>query len=195
MASPGRERLGPAQPSAGGSALSPGLCRRAPRVLTGAVGLGCAGGWRSVGLLLTGCPSRRGSAAWLHGPPSLGDASLSGAVLAPGPPVRPSAPWPGRGPAPAGSEPPPPGLSRAGPALLGDLLSLAGDELPELDNMADSWLGSIARATMQTYCDVVLQIPALSPHATRQLATDIGAFPPPPGVSSRAGPGPGSQAA
>ncbi|XP_016010991.2 conserved oligomeric Golgi complex subunit 7 [Rousettus aegyptiacus] len=48
-----------------------------------------------------------------------------------------------------------------------------GDELPELDNMADSWLGSIARATMQTYCDVVLQIPALSPHATRQLATDI----------------------
>lgn len=47
--------------------------------------------------------------------------------------------------------------------------------------MADSWLGSIARATMQTYCDVVLQIPALSPHATRQLATDIGASPPRPG--------------
>lgn len=60
--------------------------------------------------------------------------------------------------------------------------------------MADSWLGSIARATMQTYCDVVLQIPALSPHATRQLATDIGASPPAPGVSSRASPGPGSQA-
>lgn len=59
--------------------------------------------------------------------------------------------------------------------------------------MADSWLGSIARATMQTYCDVVLQIPALSPHATRQLATDIGASPP-PGVSSRASPRPGSQA-
>lgn len=60
--------------------------------------------------------------------------------------------------------------------------------------MADSWLGSIARATMQTYCDVVLQIPALSPHATRQLATDIGASHHPPGVSSRASPGPGSQA-
>lgn len=50
----------------------------------------------------------------------------------------------------------------------------AGDELPELDNMADSWLGSIARATMQTYCDVILQIPELTPHSTKQLATDIG---------------------
>ncbi|KAM4829783.1 conserved oligomeric Golgi complex subunit 7 isoform 2-T2 [Thomomys bottae] len=48
-----------------------------------------------------------------------------------------------------------------------------GDELPELDNMADNWLGSIARATMQTYCDVILQIPELTPHATKQLATDI----------------------
>uniref|UniRef100_A0A8C3VRR6 Conserved oligomeric Golgi complex subunit 7 n=1 Tax=Catagonus wagneri TaxID=51154 RepID=A0A8C3VRR6_9CETA len=48
-----------------------------------------------------------------------------------------------------------------------------GDELPELDNMADSWLGSIARATMQTYCDAILQIPELSPHSTKQLATDI----------------------
>ncbi|XP_066869708.1 conserved oligomeric Golgi complex subunit 7 isoform X5 [Kogia breviceps] len=48
-----------------------------------------------------------------------------------------------------------------------------GDELPELDNMADSWLGSVARATMQTYCDAVLQIPELSPHSTKQLATDI----------------------
>ncbi|XP_059981142.1 conserved oligomeric Golgi complex subunit 7 isoform X1 [Lagenorhynchus albirostris] len=48
-----------------------------------------------------------------------------------------------------------------------------GDELPELDNMADSWLGSIARATMQTYCDAVLQIPELTPHSTKQLATDI----------------------
>ncbi|XP_036135416.1 conserved oligomeric Golgi complex subunit 7 isoform X2 [Molossus molossus] len=48
-----------------------------------------------------------------------------------------------------------------------------GDELPELDNMADSWLGSIARATMQTYCDVILQIPELTPHSTKQLATDI----------------------
>ncbi|XP_007951381.1 conserved oligomeric Golgi complex subunit 7 [Orycteropus afer afer] len=48
-----------------------------------------------------------------------------------------------------------------------------GDELPELDNMADNWLVSIARATMQTYCDVILQIPELTPHSTKQLATDI----------------------
>ncbi|XP_071067347.1 conserved oligomeric Golgi complex subunit 7 isoform X5 [Dasypus novemcinctus] len=48
-----------------------------------------------------------------------------------------------------------------------------GDDLPELDNMADNWLGSIARATMQTYCDVILQIPELTPHSTKQLATDI----------------------
>ncbi|XP_024416131.2 conserved oligomeric Golgi complex subunit 7 isoform X1 [Desmodus rotundus] len=48
-----------------------------------------------------------------------------------------------------------------------------GDELSELDNMADNWLGSIARATMQTYCDVILQIPELTPHSTKQLATDI----------------------
>lgn len=27
---------------------------------------------------------------------------------------------------------------------------------------------------MQTYCDVILQIPELNPHATKQLATDIG---------------------
>uniref|UniRef100_A0A452TWH2 Conserved oligomeric Golgi complex subunit 7 n=1 Tax=Ursus maritimus TaxID=29073 RepID=A0A452TWH2_URSMA len=53
-----------------------------------------------------------------------------------------------------------------------------GDELPELDNMADNWLGSIARATMQTYCDVILQIPELTPHSTKQLATDIGGFSP-----------------
>lgn len=53
----------------------------------------------------------------------------------------------------------------------------AGDELPELDNMADNWLGSIARATMQTYCDVILQIPELTPHSTKQLATDIGGCP------------------
>nr|KAF6354589.1 component of oligomeric golgi complex 7 [Myotis myotis] len=58
-----------------------------------------------------------------------------------------------------------------------------GDELPELDNMADNWLGSIARATMQTYCDVILQIPELTPHSTKQLATDIG------GSSSWAGEG------
>lgn len=50
----------------------------------------------------------------------------------------------------------------------------AGEELPELDNVADYWLGSIARATMQTYCEVILQIPQLTPHSTKQLATDIG---------------------
>lgn len=41
--------------------------------------------------------------------------------------------------------------------------------------MADSWLGAIARATMQTYCDAILQVPELTPHSTKQLATDIGA--------------------
>lgn len=40
--------------------------------------------------------------------------------------------------------------------------------------MADYWLGSIARATMQTYCEVILQIPELTVHSTKQLATDIG---------------------
>ncbi|KAM8961456.1 conserved oligomeric Golgi complex subunit 7 [Pelodytes ibericus] len=48
-----------------------------------------------------------------------------------------------------------------------------GEETPELDNMADYWLGSLARATMQTYCDVILQIPMLTPHSSKQLATDI----------------------
>lgn len=57
------------------------------------------------------------------------------------------------------------------------LYPFLGDELPELDNMADNWLGSIARATMQTYCDVILQIPELTPHSTKQLATDIGGSP------------------
>ncbi|XP_064807059.1 conserved oligomeric Golgi complex subunit 7-like isoform X2 [Oncorhynchus masou masou] len=48
-----------------------------------------------------------------------------------------------------------------------------GDDLPELDNTADYWLGSIARATMQTYCDAILLIPELTAHSTKQLATDI----------------------
>ncbi|XP_078274612.1 conserved oligomeric Golgi complex subunit 7 isoform X2 [Rhinoraja longicauda] len=47
------------------------------------------------------------------------------------------------------------------------------DEVPELDNMADYWLGSIARATMHTYCESILQISELTPHATKQLVTDI----------------------
>ncbi|XP_007903979.1 conserved oligomeric Golgi complex subunit 7 isoform X1 [Callorhinchus milii] len=48
-----------------------------------------------------------------------------------------------------------------------------GDELPELDNVADYWLGSIARATMHTYCESILQIPELTPHSTKQLVTDL----------------------
>lgn len=48
-----------------------------------------------------------------------------------------------------------------------------GDDVPELENTADYWLGSIARATMQTYCDVILQTPELNTQATKQLATDI----------------------
>lgn len=48
-----------------------------------------------------------------------------------------------------------------------------GDEVPELDNMADYWLGSIARATMHTYCESILQISELTAHATKQLITDI----------------------
>lgn len=66
------------------------------------------------------------------------------------------------------------GSSWPGCVSLVTLFPFPGDELPELDNMADSWLGSIARATMQTYCDAVLQIPELTPHSTKQLATDIG---------------------
>jgi hypothetical protein len=30
---------------------------------------------------------------------------------------------------------------------------------------------------MQTYCDVILQIPEVTPHSTKQLATDIGECP------------------
>lgn len=48
-----------------------------------------------------------------------------------------------------------------------------GDDVPELDNTTDYWLGSIARATMQTYCDAILLIPQLSSHSTKQLAKDI----------------------
>lgn len=55
-----------------------------------------------------------------------------------------------------------------------DFSSVSGDDLPELDNTADYWLGSIARATMQTYCDAILLIPQLSTRSTKQLATDIG---------------------
>lgn len=69
------------------------------------------------------------------------------------------------------------GSSRACSLSLVTFSPFPGDELPELDNMADNWLGSIARATMQTYCDVILQIPELTPHSTKQLATDMGGCP------------------
>lgn len=61
--------------------------------------------------------------------------------------------------------------------VLSVLPSVSGDDLPELENTADYWLGSIARATMQTYCDAILLIPQLSTHSTKQLATDIGIIP------------------
>ncbi|PWA21976.1 hypothetical protein CCH79_00015587 [Gambusia affinis] len=71
-----------------------------------------------------------------------------------------------------GTSPLPPMFSTA-PYLHEEMVT-PGDDLPELDNTADYWLGSIARATMQTYCDAILLIPRLSPHSTKQLATDIG---------------------
>uniref|UniRef100_W5KXJ4 Conserved oligomeric Golgi complex subunit 7 n=1 Tax=Astyanax mexicanus TaxID=7994 RepID=W5KXJ4_ASTMX len=52
-------------------------------------------------------------------------------------------------------------------------LALHTGKLPYPPEQADYWLGSIARATMQTYCDVILQIQELNPHSTKQLATDI----------------------
>uniref|UniRef100_A0A8C4R186 Conserved oligomeric Golgi complex subunit 7 n=1 Tax=Eptatretus burgeri TaxID=7764 RepID=A0A8C4R186_EPTBU len=48
-----------------------------------------------------------------------------------------------------------------------------GDELSEMDSVADRWLGAVARASLQCYCEAILQIGHLSPHATRQLTTDI----------------------
>ncbi|XP_032828322.1 conserved oligomeric Golgi complex subunit 7 [Petromyzon marinus] len=48
-----------------------------------------------------------------------------------------------------------------------------GEESQELDNMADYWLGSVARATMHMYGEMILQINLLSPHSTKQLVTDI----------------------
>ncbi|XP_064640481.1 conserved oligomeric Golgi complex subunit 7-like [Lineus longissimus] len=44
-------------------------------------------------------------------------------------------------------------------------------ELPA--HIADLWLESIARGTMHTYCEEILKIRELSPHATRQLRTDV----------------------
>lgn len=39
---------------------------------------------------------------------------------------------------------------------------------------SDQWLGAVARGTMTTYADQILQIPSLPPAAAHQLATDIG---------------------
>ena len=46
--------------------------------------------------------------------------------------------------------------------------------LEETDHLADVWLESVARGTMHTYSEQILKIHELSPHATRQLITDIG---------------------
>lgn len=48
-----------------------------------------------------------------------------------------------------------------------------GDELFELDNMVDNWLGLIVRVMMQIYCDVILQIFELSLYFVKQLVIDI----------------------
>lgn len=44
---------------------------------------------------------------------------------------------------------------------------------PEVEHLADHWLGSVARGTMHSYVEAILKIPELSAHATRQLGTDI----------------------
>ncbi|XP_041482343.1 conserved oligomeric Golgi complex subunit 7-like isoform X2 [Lytechinus variegatus] len=44
---------------------------------------------------------------------------------------------------------------------------------PEVAHLADHWIGSVARATMHMYVEVILRINELSPQAARQLATDI----------------------
>ncbi|XP_071838113.1 conserved oligomeric Golgi complex subunit 7-like isoform X2 [Apostichopus japonicus] len=44
---------------------------------------------------------------------------------------------------------------------------------PEVEHLADHWLGSVARGTMHSYVEAILKIPEISPHATRQLGTDI----------------------
>jgi len=42
------------------------------------------------------------------------------------------------------------------------------------DHPSDSWLGAIARGTMETYVQSILLIRSLPPQAALQLATDIG---------------------
>jgi hypothetical protein len=45
-------------------------------------------------------------------------------------------------------------------------------ELPE--HTADLWLESLARGTMHVYSEEILKIHDLTPHAIKQLVTDIG---------------------
>ena len=47
-------------------------------------------------------------------------------------------------------------------------------ELPE--HAADLWLESIARGTMHLYGEQVLKVHQLTPHATKQLITDMGQY-------------------
>lgn len=45
-------------------------------------------------------------------------------------------------------------------------------ESPE--HLADLWLESVAKGTMHVFTEEVLKIHELTPHATKQLITDIG---------------------
>jgi hypothetical protein len=47
------------------------------------------------------------------------------------------------------------------------------DETDVPEHTADLWLESIARGTMHFYAEEILKIHELSPHATKQLITDI----------------------
>ena len=51
---------------------------------------------------------------------------------------------------------------------------VVGSEEEESEHLADHWLGAVARGTMHTYSEAILRIQELTPHAARQLATDIG---------------------
>lgn len=52
--------------------------------------------------------------------------------------------------------------------VIGLLVDKDGEHLDSI------WLESISRATMHTYCDEILRIVEITPHATKQLITDIG---------------------
>ncbi|ESO86524.1 hypothetical protein LOTGIDRAFT_194952 [Lottia gigantea] len=53
----------------------------------------------------------------------------------------------------------------------GKLPYIDDQDLPE--HLADLWLESVAKGTMHIYCEEILKIINLSPHATKQLITDI----------------------